>query len=69
MTLGCSASGGNDVTYTWINPNGIVIATDNSTRVYVSTEEDYGAYLCIAANSVGEDNATINVLRLGMNTL
>ena len=54
------------MSYTWINPYGVIIATNDTIQVNISTGEDYGTYMCKAENSLGEDNATIDVLRLSM---
>ena len=67
VTLACSVLSGNlPLNYTWTDPYGSIIATDNPTQIRVSTHLEYGTYMCSVANSLGMDNATIDVMRVGM---
>ncbi len=63
VTLNCSAFDGNlPVTYTWTDPNGVIIAHESIFQLRPDMARDYGTYSCTVANSVGSDSATVVVL-------
>ena len=66
VTLDCLASDGNiPITFTWISPNGSIIANQNIFQLRPTKGYDYGVYVCAVTNALGAVNVSVEVLYPG----